>query len=115
MTVKVTTPTAEVIGEVVIETQYSIVIKTDVGRVSIDKGENVIIEPYTNVAEFPLATLMRISTVVGVCIYMKTKPDAWVLIWQERAGSNPSQVMSNLYLTHGEELTWEQFLAIVRT
>lgn len=105
--VRVITPGGEIIGERILETELSIIVKTDNGRLSIDKNDQVFIYDYTDPASYDNGTIVRISTIFGQAAYMKTRSNRWVLVWQSNLDANENPALGNAFVINGAQLSFE--------
>lgn len=109
---KVITPSFTVIGERILETAETIILKTDTGRLSIDKNESVQILVYLDPAGFDQGVVLKIGTIYGEAAYLKTAVNRWVLVWQSDKAANENLVMTDSFLSNSEVLSFDELLAL---
>ena len=108
--VRISTPDGDIIGERLIETDSTIIIKTAQGRLSIDKTDSVAIYDYTDAAAFSYGTILMIPSIYGQAAYMKTKKNYWVLVWQSDKQANETPAQGDNFLTNGKQLSFTELL-----
>lgn len=109
---KVITPNFTVIGERILETNETIILKTETGRLSIDKNSTTQIVPYIDPAGFAQGSIFKVGTIYGQAAYLKTTENRWVLVWQSVKDANENQVQSDAFMDNATVLTFDELLAL---
>lgn len=108
--VRVVTPNGEIIGEKILETESTIIIKTDSGRLSIDKANGVLIFDYVDPASYSNGTIVKIVTIYGEAAYLKARTNTWRLVWQSEADANENLTMTDTFMANSVVLSFDDLL-----
>jgi hypothetical protein len=110
--VRVVTPDGEIIGERLVETENTIIVKTAQGRLSIDKVEGVSVFNYNDAAANKQGTIFIINTIYGRAAYLKTRKNYWTLVWQSSIQGNDNPALGDSFMTDGTEINFTQLLQL---
>lgn len=108
--VRVVTPEGEIIGERLVETESTIIVKTSQGRLSIDKVDGVSIFNYNDAAANKQGSIFIINTIYGRAAYLKTRQNYWTLVWQSSKDGNENPALGDQFMTDGTEISFTELL-----
>jgi hypothetical protein len=110
--VRIVTPEGEIIGERLVETENTIIVKTAQGRLSIDKVDGVSIFDYNDAAANKRGTIFIIKTIYGRAAYIKTRSNYWALVWQSSIEGNDTPALGDSFMTDGTEISFTELLQL---
>ncbi|QLF83264.1 hypothetical protein SEA_NICEHOUSE_20 [Rhodococcus phage NiceHouse] len=110
--VRVITPNGEIIGERILETELTIILKTETGRLSIDKTDGVLVLDYVDPASYDRGTIVKLNTIYGEAAYLKARANQWRLVWQSVPEANENLTMTDQFVANSAKLEFTELLQL---